>query len=266
MKNCKKVALLCDYGLDDAIATLYLLKYSSRFSKIDIVPVGGNFPFAQTFVNAKRLLTYADADKGMVRIVDTGECAQSEESIPQIHGNDGMGDLLPNEYRDDFEVISYSKWLDELDGDYVIVSLGPCTVTLDIFRKKGAFPLIIMGGNVSEPPNYNGYEFNHGMDKEAFAECVKYEHAVATLDTCHIDLCDLNLLTLPSDDGLFSRMLYRYRQMSQRRKEAVCSVYDMTAVAYLIHPERFEIVSMKDMDENELSVLKYIGTMPVFDE
>ena len=265
MNTYKKVALLCDFGLDDAIAMLYMLKHAQKYDKIDIVPVGGNFPLAQTFVNAKRLLTNVQNTPDNVRIIDTKGVEQSEENIPNIHGNDGMGDVLPSEYRDDFKVISYNAWLDELDESYVIVSLGPCSVTLDILRKKGALPLIIMGGNIAEPPNYNGYEFNHGMDVKAFAECVKYPHAVATLDTCHVDLCNLNLLTI-NEDALFSKLLLRYRKMSQSRGETICSVYDMVTIVYLIHPERFEVVLMKDKDENELSVLKYVGNMPIFAE
>lgn len=263
MNTYKKVALLCDYGLDDAIATLYMLKHAQKFDKIDIVPVGGNFPLSTAFVNAKRLLTCVKDVPANIRIVDAGCAPQSEENIPEIHGKDGMGDILPSEYSDDFKVISYCEWLDGLDSDYVIVSLGPCTVTADIFRKKGALPLIIMGGNIAEPPNYKGYEFNHGLDTASFAECVRYPHAVATLDTCHVDLCNLNLLTI-DEDGLFSKLLLRYLEMSQERGETVCSVYDMTAVVYLIHPERFETALMKDKDENTLCVLKYIADVPIF--
>ena len=258
----KKIALLCDYGLDDAIATLYLLEHADRFDIIDILPVAGNFPLEETFVNAKRVLTYFEKPLRNVRIVDTSSVKQNGESIPEIHGKDGMGDVLPLEYEEKVPVIDYDEWLKEVDGDYTVISVGPCTVTEDIFKKKGALPLIIMAGNIAEPPNYNGYEFNHGLDTESFAFCVKYPHAVATLDTCHIDMCDLNK-TNSERQGLLGKMLDRYHKLSQSRNEEVCSVYDLVAVSYLLHPERFETYSATDKDGNALTVLRYISNKPV---
>ncbi|MBQ8340407.1 MAG: nucleoside hydrolase [Clostridia bacterium] len=254
----KKVALLCDYGLDDALATLYLLRYAERFTQIDILPIGGNFPRETSFTNAKRLLTYGEAVPRQLRLVDTVTAPQSESCIPEIHGKDGMGDVLPTDYREMAPVISYEQWLSELDDSYVIVSLGPCTITRDILERKGALPLILMAGNVAEPPNYNGYEFNHGMDTAGFAAAVRYPHAVATLDTCHAPTCNLIGQTLPTE-GLFARMLHRYLALSRGRGETVCSVYDMVAVVYLIHPERFRTEAVVDPQGNHLSLLRYIS-------
>jgi inosine-uridine nucleoside N-ribohydrolase len=123
-------------------------------------------------------------------------------------------------------------------------------------------PLILMAGNVAEPPNYKGYEFNHGMDTAAFSAAVRYPHAVATLDTCHHPACNLNLLELPTE-GLFAKMLRRYQALSLGRGETVCSVYDMVAVIYLIHPERFRTESAVDTDGNRLTLLRYTGETPI---
>lgn len=262
MNEKKNIALLCDYGLDDLIATLYLFEHASGFDRIDILPVAGNFPLAQTFVNAKRVVTCADVLPERVRIVDTSSVPQNGESIPEIHGRDGMGDVLAPEYEEKVPVIGYEEWLEEVDGSYVILSLGPCAVTVDILRKKGALPLIMMAGNIAEPPNYNGREFNHGVDVAAFAEAVKYPHVSATLDTCHSPKCDLNRIDLPTE-GLLGRMLCRYRELSRERKETVCSVYDLTAVVYLLSPERFTVEEASDPDGNRVSVLKYIAQEPI---
>ncbi len=261
----KKVALLCDYGMDDAIATLYLLKHATLFEKIDILAIGGNFPQKDSLVNIKRLLTYADSVPSNLRVVDTASAPQSENHIPEIHGNDGMGDVLPAVFEEKAPVITYEEWLRDVDADTVIVSLGPCSVTQDILQKKGALPLILMAGNVAEPPNYNGYEFNHGMDTAAFAETVKHPHAVATLDTCHVPACNLNMLTLPAE-GLFARMLQRYQALSKGRGEEICSVYDMVAVAYLIHPDRFVTEDATDPDGNRLSLLRYVSKKSILED
>ena len=263
MKNRKNVAIMCDYGLDDAIATLYLLKYASLFDKIDIVTIGGNFPQKQSLINAKRILTYAEADVSNVRLIDTAMAPQSEDSSPEIHGLDGIGDVLPDAYDEKVPVVPYDAWLEELDESYTVVSLGPCTVTADILRKKGELPLIIMAGNIAEPPNYNNeYEFNHGMDTESFSYCVKYPHKIATLDTCHIDLCNLNLIERPTE-GLLGKMVAKYRELSLGRDETVCSVYDMVAVVYLVHPDRFSFYEACDPQGNLLNVLKYESEKPI---
>lgn len=261
----KKVALLCDYGLDDAIATLYLLERADAFERIDILAIGGNFSQKTSLENIKRILTYTDTVPAHLRVVDTAAAPQSEENIPEIHGKDGMGDVLPAAFEEKAEVISYERWLEEVDPETVIVSLGPCTVTADILKRKGAMPLILMAGNVAEPPNYNGYEFNHGMDTAAFAASVRYPHAAATLDTCHVPACNLNLLALPTD-GLFARMMRRYQALSQGRGEEVCSVYDMVAVVYLVHPERFETVAATDPDGNRLTQLRYISEKSILED
>ena len=49
MNEKRSVAILCDYGVDDAIATLYLLENAKHFDKIDILAIGGNFPLEETF-------------------------------------------------------------------------------------------------------------------------------------------------------------------------------------------------------------------------
>lgn len=256
----KKIALLCDYGMDDAIATVYLLQYAEKFEKIDILPVSGNFPLSVTYGCCEKLLSNIEDLPKNIRIVDTSVIEQPTESIPHIHGNDGMGDVLHSKNLEGISVIAYRDWLDEIDGDYTIISLGPCTVTADILKHKGELPLILMAGNISQPPNYNGYEFNHAINKEAFSFVVKYAHVAATLDTCHCEKCNLNKYDI-SSDGLLGILLNRYKKMSEERNEEVCSVYDLVAVVYFLHPERFSVEVLSDKDGNNVSVLKYISDL-----
>lgn len=267
MDRKKNLALLCDYGLDDAIATAYLLKHTELFDRIDILPVGGNFPLQECFVNTKRVLWAVKQENPTLaleklRIVDTSALPQPEERIADIHGNDGMGDVLPISYEETAEVISYASWLNAVDESYSIVSLGPCTVTQDILEKKGALPLCFMCGNISEPPNYKGYEFNHGVNPEAFSACVKYPHVAATLDSCHTEKGDLNGMELDTGDTL-GVLLNRYRELSNQRKEPACYVYDLTVAVWLVHPERFTTEVMTDPYGNVITVLRYISDLRI---
>lgn len=257
-----KIALLCDYGLDDAIATLHLFNNADGFEGIDILPVAGNFPLDIAFNNAKRIVYNAEALPKNLRIVNTAEIEQKGENIPHIHGNDGMGDVLPQEYEEKVPVISYGDWIKEAYKDYVILSLGPCTVTADILSKKGSLPLIMMAGNINEKPNYKSYEFNHGVNPDAFAKCVKHPHKTATLDTCHCDKIDLNVTKIEKD-GLLGKMIARYKEMSNARSDAFCTIYDLVAVVYLLHPERFTAEEKIDKENNKVTVLRYISTEPI---
>lgn len=59
----KRYVLLCDYGLDDAVATLYLLNNSLKGDRFDIMPVGGNSEVNAAYVNAQKLLAFTKATK-----------------------------------------------------------------------------------------------------------------------------------------------------------------------------------------------------------
>ncbi len=255
----KKLAVLCDYGLDDAIATTYILDRADRFDRIDILPIGGNFPRDISHSNAKRILSYYK-HLSNVRIVDTSSVKQPSESLPDIHGGDGIGDVLDGKCDCTAPVIDYNDWIKTVGDDYTMLSLGPCTVTLDILKKVGARPLVLMCGNISEPPNFKGYEFNHALDINAFAECVKYPHASATLDSCHHPKCDFYKIDL-SGDGLFYRLARRSAELARERGEGLCAIYDLVAAVYLIEPERFDVEVMTDKDGNRVSVIKYKGSL-----
>ncbi len=258
----KKLALLCDYGLDDAVATTYLLDNADKFDVIDILPVGGNFPLDVSFNNSKRILSYYKHLKN-VRIVDTSCLPQPSEALPHIHGGDGMGDVLDGRADFDAEILDYADWVKTVDEDYTILSLGPCTVTADILSKVGKRGLVMMAGNIAEPPNFNGYEFNHALDINAFAECVKYPHACATLDSCHHPMCDFYKMDL-SGDSLFCRFARRSAELSRQRNESICAVYDLVAAFYLLNPDKFTIETRIDKDKNSVSVLKYTENVPLF--
>lgn len=258
----KKLALLCDYGLDDAIATLRLINHADKFEKIDLVPIAGNLPLSQTFAACKKLLSNYFPLPGNLRVVDTSAIEQPTGSIPEIHGYDGLGDILPDGYDESVPVIEYANWLSEVNTDYTILSLGPCTITEDILKKRKIGSLVLMAGNISEPPNYNGYEFNHGINKDAFSYVVKHPHVAATLDTCHCDMCNLNCFDF-STEGLIGRLIKRHHDMSVERNERICSIYDLASAVYILHPERFITEELCDKDGNQITVLRYISDIPI---
>lgn len=250
-------AVLCDYGLDDACATVYLLDNAEEGDRFDILPIGGNSEVNVAYRNAQTLIAEyvrrgGNADN--VRIVDTCDVTQPWAMLPSIHGKDGMGDLFAPAVSD-VPVIGFAGWLNENTDPLYVVSLGPCTVTDIIMKNARVENLLIMGGCVAEVPNFHGYEFNHYLDIPAFNACTKYPHAVATLDSCRTP--KFNLAGKHFTDGsLLAMLLNRSIELATARHPDNCYVYDYIAVHYAVHPDLFTIEKVVDGEGNLLSELK----------
>jgi len=256
-----KIALLCDYGLDDAAATAFILERRYMFDKISILPIAGNMPLSVSMHNAKRILSNFGGPLENVVLVDTSSISQPEENLPEIHGKDGMGDIFSPVYEDIVNTVKYDSFIDSLT-DEIIVSLGPCTVTKDILERSPDHKLIIMGGNISEEPNYKGYEFNHGMDPDAFSYCVKHPHVILTLDSCRNPLCDFSKIEANGNSPL-EKFTRKAVLLSERRNRPACYIYDLIAVQYLFFPERFECEIKNDSFGNSLNTAFYTAKNPI---
>lgn len=252
-----KLIMFCDYGLDDAIATLHILHNADMFGSVDVVPIGGNVTVERAYKNAHTLLAAAGADKAKVRIVDTRAIAQPHADIPDIHGSDGIGDLL-SERASELEVIGFDALKAELevgatpDKDCVL-SLGPCLVP----KLLGYVPFctVLMGGTVDEPPNYGEYEFNEGMAVGEFKWLAERAAAVATLDSCHDKALAFD--TFSMDGALGNAMVEKYKALCRARSAPV-AVYDYVAAIAVTNPERFDVLRVKRRDGTVFNQLKII--------
>lgn len=246
-----KLLVFADYGLDDACATAYLLDNRERYESICIIPVGGNVEAERALINAKKLLAAAKAD-GMslsgVNLVDTTACPQPFCRLPSVHGKDGMGDLFAD-CSSPVEVTEYDKFLSSLNCEYEVLSLGPCTMverTLAAAKRQPAGEILIMGGCNREEPNYNGYEFNEGLDRDAFVKTLARPHVCATLDTCRV--ARFNCINERREGGkLLDKLINRSVQLAAARHNDRCYIYDYIAVVALLHKELFGVreVSVK---------------------
>ena len=251
-----KLVIFADYGLDDACATVYVLKNRSEFDEVDIVPIGGNVEAERAYKNACKLLNAAALD-GIpldgVRLVDTADIEQPFCRLPSVHGDDGMGDLFAD-CAPCVSVLDFDEWVRSLDCEYKILSLGPCTVvckTLELAPRRYAGDMIIMGGCVSEEPNYKGYEFNDGLDHAAFVRALGYPHKAATLDTCRADT--FNYINKRFDGGdLLSKLMSRSVSLASKRHNDRCYIYDYIAALALLHPEAFDADILPYLDSNAL--------------
>lgn len=250
-----KTVMLCDYGLDDACATLKVIEERKDGDEIVLVAVAGNDSAQKSLDNAKTLVSNLKNANG-ITIVDTTDVVQNCAYLPSIHGKDSMGDVL--ELKNvPLSVVKFNEWLSTIDNDILLISLGPCAITKLILEKIGdPKTLLIMGGNVNEEPNFNGYEFNHAIDIPAFAWCVKRPHLIATLDSCRCK--EYNFISRKFDDNtLLGKMLNRSIELARARHPDRSYVYDYICVSYLYEKEKWSVKSMTDSDGNKLNVLIY---------
>ncbi|MBQ8605873.1 MAG: nucleoside hydrolase [Clostridia bacterium] len=258
----KKLIIFADYGLDDAAATAHIFKNRERFESITIVPIGGNVPTDVSYRNCITLLNRLDAMD--VTVVDTRNILQPFENLTDIHGGDGMGDIFEAVYNEcGLNITEFYDWEKTLCGDEVILSLGPMTLVKPILEKHKNPELIIMGGCIDEKPNYKGYEFNHGLDPESFAFCVKYPHVAATLDTCSVKALNMHSYEITGDD-VYSKTLNASKRLSAKRQEKGCYVYDDIAACYLFHPERFKTEKRTDPFGNQVTNGIYVSDIPQY--
>ena len=251
--------IFADYGLDDAAATISVLNAHNNFNAITIVPIGGNVPTNMSFNNCFTLLNNFLCLKHKITVVDTLNNPQPSEYLAEIHGNDGMGDIFKsNPKTNDFKIIKYNQWLDTLNGNEVVLSLGPMTLVKPVMERY-PLKLILMGGCINESPNFKGYEFNHCLDTEAFAYCVKFPHTAITLDTCRIPALDIRNIDVVGD-GLHEQILRADQKLSITRNEQGCYVWDDIAACYLLKPERFSTKACTDKWGNTINNAIYISS------
>lgn len=249
-----RLIMFCDYGLDDAIATLHILGNADMFERIDIVPIGGNVRERIAFRNAHTLLAHAHPDKNKARIIDTGRIVQCAEDIPDVHGGDGIGDVL-EPMMSELDVIDFTAFAAEINASKnperdCVLSLGPCT--LPVMLGYTPETTVLMGGTTREQPNFGAYEFNEGCDITAFRAFAKKASSVATLDTCHDEGFDFD--NYKTNDELANTLIARYVKMCRLRSAPV-AIYDLVAAFAVTNPEMFErvpIVRPDGVTYNEL--------------
>jgi len=252
----KRLIIFSDYGLDDACALAYLLDHAGRFDGVDVVCVAGNAPAHSSLLNAQKLLdNYAGGGRPLqnIRLVSTDDFLQEYACLPSIHGEDGMGDLFPKPVK--IDALSYAEWLASLPKAAVVLSLGPCTVSLDAVKRLKNPELVIMAGMVNAAPNHLGMEFNQALDPGSFNAQLKFPHKIATLDTCRMP--QFNLAGRRFEGGrLLYRLINRANELAEARHPDNSYIYDFITALYLIEPQLFETRSVTDPWGNQLSELR----------
>ena len=75
-----KLVLVCDYGLDDAAATVDALAHAAQdgHKEVSLVAIGGNVPPDVALANAKKLVAHLPFETVPVTVVDTTQAAPEQ--------------------------------------------------------------------------------------------------------------------------------------------------------------------------------------------
>lgn len=262
----QNIVIFADYGLDDAAATVSIFNSNEKFESITIVPIGGNVPAEISFRNCYTLLSYYPEIWHKIKVVNTCHIKQPSEYLADIHGKDGMGDLLVHtDKKPDVREQVFEEWIKDFKDGSIVLSLGPMTLVRTLLENHSPRLLVLMGGVINTEPNFNGYEFNQALDADAFNYCVKSPHVAITLDTCRTDMLDMEKAKIEGDD-LHSRIIRAYKKLVLARGEDGCRVWDDVAACYILYPERYEVIKVKDPYGNIISNANYISDKLYFEK
>jgi len=238
MKNLKrKLLIFSDPGLDDALALIWLLKQNIA-DIIGLVPVAGNHNVNQVTRNMKEILI--NSNRFDIPIYHTKNIEQKFHELPNIHGKDALGDFIPNKEHNNLVVKDFKYIYNDLTNiDYEIISIAPCTVLAEFLKNTVVKPskMTIMGGFENEIANFNGSEFNLGMDIPASDYVINYPHCsidIITLDVTrqyYLTKKIINKLDESNNEcSFFKNACKVYMDLADKRGTKKAYPHDLTAI------------------------------------
>lgn len=233
----KKLIIDTDPGIDDAIA-LTLAYFSDCFEIKLISTVTGNVNLEKTTSNAKKIVNYFD----MKNISIAKGCDEPMIIKPitasSVHGENGLGGVELSEGNIEHKENSVYEMAKILKKEKVtIVAIGPLTNVAMLLKlypevKKNIEEIVIMGGSIDCGNMRPFVEFNIGEDPHA-AHVVFNSDIKLTILPLEIG----RMINIKIDHPLFNKMLVSYNKISQS------SMYDSSAIMYLIEPTIFDVVN-----------------------
>jgi purine nucleosidase len=125
----KKILLFADVGIDDIVALIYAY-LSDDIHLVGVVADYGNVPRERAIQTANYLMTYVPEGKKFPIIggAEFPMTAQEPTFYPEIHGEFGLGPIIPDvlvdKYENFFEIVNIIK---EYGNELTIVSVGRLT-------------------------------------------------------------------------------------------------------------------------------------------
>lgn len=258
----KQIIIDTDPGIDDAVA-LAIALFSNELEVKLITTVAGNVGLDYVTQNALKLLEFFGKDIPVAKGLDAPLIREMKDAS-QVHRETGMegydfkkptNQLLLNEHAINAmrETILNSKEL------ITILAIGPLTniaMLLKMYPETMAQikEIIFMGGSLTRGNSSVMSEFNIDFDPEAAK--IVFDSGVPIV-MVGLDI-GLKVLIFPEESQkikamnkvgeMFYGLFKRYRGGSM---ETGLTMYDSTAIAYLLRPDLFEVTkSFLDVELN----------------
>jgi inosine-uridine nucleoside N-ribohydrolase len=243
--NKKNILIFSDPGLDDALAIVWLLN-QKNLNIIGAVPVAGNHSVDQVTKNMLKI--FKNTKNENIPVYYSGSIIQKHHELPNIHGNDAIGDFISNGNFDKDKFKNFEDLIKDINNiAYEIVTLAPCIVLAKFIKETKTPPIKItfMGGLRNVESNFKGTEFNIGIDENAAYEVFKNS-------TCPVNLIPLdltrqfylseNISKIDSDDNnnliFFKNLCKKYSDLATKRGKNAFP-HDLTAVISILYGDLF---------------------------
>ena len=241
-----------DHGIDDAVATLFLLGRED----VEVVAIGtvhGNAHAAQAASNALQLVQVAGRSGIPVAVGAARPLVQPADVTGLVHGGDGLGGHAVA-HSEGLAAVSAAEQLVQLarlePGELTVVATGPLTNIALALLLEPRLPallrrLVVMGGAVEHPGNITAVaEANVAMDPEAAAlvlaagfrlTLVPLDTTMATWWTAE-DVARIAAHGTPLTE-LLTRVLGHYLAFYRQQGGAGgCPLHDPTAAVVAVDP------------------------------
>ena len=252
MADKRKIILDTDPGIDDAVA-IALAAFSEAIDIKLITTVSGNVHIDHVTENVLKLLTFYGKNIPVAKGTNTPLIRQSRDGS-RIHGETGMSgyDFQPGDKSlliDSPAVVAMYQLIKQYPGEITLVTIGPLTnvaLLLKLYPDVAAdIKEIILMGGTPDRGNYGVYtEFNIGYDPEA-AQVVFNSDIPRTMVGMNIGIKAIiqpevseNIRHLNKIGDMFYSLFKTYRGTFQ----SGLTMYDATAIAYLVRPDMFQTV------------------------
>jgi len=262
MNERHKVVLDSDLGIDDAMALYFALAHPA-IELLGISTTFGDVSVAQAARNALYLCALAGRRLPVTEGVNTPTRKQPLPPDPEIHGEDGLGNLpdRPTHTPPPDERTS-ARFIVEMahahPGDLTLVALGPLGNLSQALRLEPRLTellkqVIVMGGTVTEPGNVSPVaESNIWHDPHAADHIFTagFKLTMVGLDVTHRMHMPLALFERiaarhqhPATDTLLHAVRFYVNFYGQQQAELAqaqaCFGHDLLAMIHLVRPDLF---------------------------
>jgi purine nucleosidase len=250
----RKLILDGDYGIDDAMAALYLCHQSD----VDILAVGsvhGNATATAAARNALSVLAIGGQPDVPVALGAQRPLAQQVDISSMVHGDDGLGGHAPQPppervHADVPAAVQIVHAVRAHPGECTIVATGPLTnlalaLMLDPEVATLTAGVVVMGGTVEHPGNISPYaEANIAHDPEAAQLVFEAQWPVTQVGldvTMPTWMGPEDLSRIESSDTAAGRFCWRILEHSLafyaiRHNRPGCPLHDPSAALVAVDP------------------------------